>query len=281
MSRAFRLRRSSLSRFLLPFALSLSACALEAPPAERLLLDSPASPATTAEIDRQAREALERSKAKPDDVELALRASALLFAAADARMQRASLALLAGDEKDPETLIRVDDRVGDPARTEILSLCQSGLDAAERAIAQAPDSVGAHLHKGLHLSLVAWANGPARSAFAGYGSRLVDAIARAVALDPTFDHASPLRLQGRFRSQAPWPYKDREVARAALERAVELSPVVVNHLFLGDACWLDNDQGGARLHWLAATRAAGTEATKASDDQLRELARRRIEAAAR
>lgn len=281
MSRVPVLRRPL--RFVLWFAcaLPLAGCALDAPSAERLLLDQPASPEATAEIDRQALEALERSKAKPDDVELALKASALLFAAADARMQRASLALVGEAANDPETLIRVDDRVGDPARTEILSLCRSGLEVAERAVKSAPESASAHLHLGLHLSLVAWANGPARSAFAGYGSRLVDAIARAVALDPAFDHASPLRLQGRFRSQAPWPYRDREVARAALERAVELAPVVVNHLFLGDACWLDNDRGGARLHWEAATKAEGTVSTSASDAMLRELAKKRLEAAAR
>lgn len=281
MNRVPVLRRRLSPVLLFASVLALAGCALDAPPAERLLLDSPASPETTAEIDRQAREALERSKAKPDDVELALQSSALLFAAADARMQRASLLLLGDEPKEPEAVIRVDDRIGDPARTEILSLCRSGLDAAERAVKLAPESANAHLHLGLHLSLVAWANGPARSAFAGYGSRLVDAIARAVALDPAFDHASPLRLQGRFRSQAPWPYRDREVARAALERAVELAPVVVNHLFLGDACWLDNDLGGARLHWEAATKAEGTAATSASDSLLRELAKKRLEAVAR
>ncbi len=235
--------------------------------------------------------ALQRSESAPADPAAAVAAAVALFAAADLRLQRASLAWI--DEQRAATLPQIltaDDQVADPARTDILSLCTAGVAAAERALANLSGAtagaeptpvVAAHLQLGLHLSLVAWANGPARSLFAGYGPRLVAAIDAAVAADPTFDHGAPLRLQGRFRGRAPWPYGDRAAARAALQQAVGLAPIVVNQLFLGDVLYADGEPEAARTAWQAAIGADGSAATQASDELLRELARRRLQALGR
>jgi hypothetical protein len=261
---------------------------LSAPPAETFLgggrgnADADASGAGPTALDREAAEALAASKQRPDDADLALRAAAVLFQAADLRLQQGALSALdARRDADVAAVLAATDQVADGVRTEVLSLCTDGLAAADRAAASRPQDVAVQLHRALHLSFIAWANGPARSLFAGYGGKLVAAIDAAVAADPTFDHAAPLRLQGRFRAQAPWPYGDLPLAKTALARAVELAPIAINLLFSGDALWAGGDREAARAQWEAASTADGDESTRWSTPLLRELARRRLAALAR
>lgn len=233
--------------------------------------------ARQAQLDELARRALAASRANASDADAQLHAAALLFQAADLRMQRAATAWL--DEHPDATLaavLTVEDRIGDPARAEILSLCTSGLECADQALVAAPQSAAAHLYQALHLAWIAWANGPARSLVAGYGTRLVTALDAALALEPGFDHCAPLRLQGRFRSKAPWPYGDSEAADAALARAVQEAPLVVNHLFYGDALAAGEDLVGAVAQWRLAAAASADDSTRWSADLLRDLARRRL-----
>jgi hypothetical protein len=252
------------------------ACALSAPPAEQAL--APAG-APAGELDALAQAALERARAAPDDVAWQVEAAQRLFQAADLRLQRATLAWLdAHPDATRAAVLAAEDQVADAERTAILSLCTSGLELAQRARDAEPGNVAAALHTGLHLSLIAWANGPARSLFAGYGPKLVAAIDAALALDRTCDGGAPLRLQGRFRGQAPWPYGDLDVARAALAEAVELRPVPVSHLFFGDVLAKRGEHDAARAQWQLAVAAEADESTRWSADLLRELARRRLAA---
>jgi len=278
---AHRARRSPLWRAAgIALAAGLAGCALSAPPAEATLSAESGASSVLAALDAEAQAALQRSKQAPDDAAAAVAAAAVLFQAADLRLQLASLRALDAQQAPAiAAVLAADDAVGDPARTEILSLCTAGVDAAERALAQRPGDVAAQLQLGLHLSLVAWANGPARSLFAGYGSRLVAAIDAAVAADPMFDHGAPLRLLGRFRGKAPWPYGDLPAATAALHRATEQAPIVINHLFLGDALWAAGERAAAQQQWRLALTAEADASTRWSADQLRELARRRLRAA--
>lgn len=262
----------------------LGACALSAPPAEATLSLASSAPGsggadTLVELDALTRQAIEAAHAAPAEVSLQVDAAARLFQAADLRLQRATLAWLV---RHPEASLRVvlgaEDQVEDAQRREILSLCTAGLEFADRAAAAAPQHVGAHLHRGLHLSLIAWANGPARSLMAGYGPRLVAAIDRALTIDRGFDHGAPLRLQGRFRSKAPWPYGDLPGAKVALAQAVELASLPVNHLFHGDALAASGDAAGAEAQWRKAVEASADESTRWSAELLRELARRRLAA---
>lgn len=273
-----------------PALLLLAACALSAPPAASVLGGgAPAAAGEGAdssfaeraerwqvELDSEAKAALALADAAPADVDAALRATALLFQAADLRLQRATLALLLAEPPtSTQVILGADDRVADPARTEILSLCTAGLAAAERVVQARPESCAGHLHEGLHLSLISWANGPARSLFAGYGPRLVRAIDAALQRDAEFDHGAPLRLQGRFRSKAPWPYGDLALARTVLQRAAARFPNAVNQLFLGDALFAAGDRAAALQAWQLAETAAGDEATRWSTPLLQELARMR------
>lgn len=258
------------------FVFLLGACALSAPPPEQTL--APAG-APADGLDALAERALAAARAAPDDMALQVAAAQRLFQAADLRLQRATLAWLdAHPTATRAEVLAAEDRIVDPDRTAILSLCTSGLALAQRAREAEPANVEAALHEGLHLSLIAWANGPARSLFAGYGPKLVAAIDAALALDRTFDGGAPLRLQGRFRGQAPWPYGDLDLARAALAEAVALRPVPVSHLFFGDVLAMRGEDDAARAQWQLAVTAKADEATRWSADLLRELARRRLAA---
>jgi hypothetical protein len=199
--------------------------------------------------------------------------------AADLRLQRGAIVVLDA-KKDPSigAVMTADDDVSDEVHTQVLALCTDGLASADRAATTRPKDVAVQTYRALHLSLVAWANGPARSLFAGYGGKLTSAIDQAIAADATYDHGAPLRLSGRFRSKAPWPYGDMASAKASLTRAVELSPIAINCLFLGDALWLGGDHDGAAVQWRAATTAPGDESTHWSTPLVQELARRRLAA---
>lgn len=256
--------------------LAAAACAMEAKPVEAMFAE-PASDDAKAELDAVTQQAIAAARASVGDSGLAVAAAQRLFQSADLRLQRASVAWLdAHPGAKLRDVLATEDRLGDDVRGEILSLCTAGLEFADRAAAMDPRCVGARLHQGLHLSLIAWANGPARSLVAGHGSRLVAAIAAALAIDPEFDGGAPLRLQGRFRSKAPWPYGDVPTATAALTRAVAIGSVPVAHLFLGDAMVAAGDLPAARHQWQLAPQAAADESTRWSAELLRELARRRL-----
>ncbi len=255
---------------LLPGLLPLTACGLlDAAPATTVL--------TAEELDASAAAALARADATPTDLDAAMQATHLLFQAADLRLQRAQLAWLdAHPDADLAAIVVADDHLPTEAVAGILSLCSAGLAAAERVVAARPDDAEAQLHRALHLSLVAWANGPMRSLFAGFGPKLVEAIGAAVAKEPLFDNGAPLRLQGRFRGRAPWPYGDLELARRSLAEAAAAYPIVVNELFLGDVLLAAGERDAARAAWSRATAAADDATTKWSAELLRELARRRL-----
>lgn len=257
----------------LALALLNAACALSAPPAEQTL-------STTTAVDALAQTALAAARAAPDDVGAQLAATTSLFQAADLRLQQATLAWLdAHRDADRAAVLAAEDQLGDEVRAGIVSLCNEGLACAERAAKARPNDAAACLHEGLHLSLLAWANGPARSLMAGYGGRLVKAIDAALAADAEFDGGAPLRLQGRFRGKAPWPYGDVPAATKALARAVALRSVPVNHLFYGDVLAAAGDADAAAVQWRACIDAVADESTRWSADLLRELARRRLAAA--
>jgi len=248
-----------------------AACALSAPPADTTLTT------VTGDLDELARQALAAATAAPDDATAQILAATRLFQAADLRMQRATVAWLdAQRDADRAAVLAADDQLGDDVRRDIVSLCTEGLACAERAAAARPNEVAARLHVALHVSLLAWANGPARSLVAGYGGRLVKEVDAALAIDPKFDGGAPLRLSGRFRSKAPWPYGDLPAATKDLARAVEIASVPVNHLFLGDAEFVAKNVAAAEAQWRLAITAPADESTKWSAELLRELARRRL-----
>ena len=260
-------------------ALSLAACALTARPVEQTLGHDAAAAPSLAELDAATKDAVAASDAAPSDLRLLVAAARWLFLAADLRLQRATVAALAAQPNATrKQVLGAADLVTADERTAILSLATAGLGYAERAVTLQPSEAAARLHVALHLSLVAWANGAARSIVAGFGPKLVQAIDAALALDREGEGGAALRLQGRFRSQAPWPYSDLKLARESLARAVELAGNPVNHLFYGDALAASGDAAAAEQQWRLAALAKDDSATRWSGAALRELAQRRLAA---
>ncbi|MBM3973287.1 MAG: hypothetical protein FJ301_04215 [Planctomycetes bacterium] len=255
-------------------ALALAACApFEVPPAEATLREERGDRA----LETRTRAAITAADAAPADPKAALVASRWLFFAADWRMQRAICEWLRAHPAAARAdVLAADERVPDGVRKEVASLCQRGLEFADRAAAKLPGDVDARLHQALHTSLLAWSQGAAKALVAGYGRTIGNAVDAAVAIDPLFDGAAPLRLAGRFRSQAPWPYGDKPAAERALRRAVQATPNLVNCLFYGDALAASERFAEAEIEWRAAVGARSDAGTQWTGEFLREQARRRL-----
>ena len=172
-SRAFR-STALLSWLLLP------ACALSARPVDETLGTNAAD-----ELQGLVQTALAAVQAAPADAEAQLQASRRLFQLADRTLQQATAAWLAAHaDASRADVLAADDQVDAAVRQDVVSLCTRGLELADAAAAVRPDDVAVRLHQALHLSLLAWANGPARSLMAGYGPKMVKAIDQALLLDP-------------------------------------------------------------------------------------------------
>lgn len=230
-----------------------------------------------AELDHTAAAARKQAQQQPDDAALAVDAARSLFRAADVRMQRAELELLAkADVENPADLIGLDDDIGDSVRGEVLSLVEEGTKLADHALELTPDDPGARLYHALDLSLTGWGVGTMQALLRGLGPKISTATKQALKPDPTFEGGAPLRLRGRFLTRAPWPYGDLDQALDLLRRAVRVAPVPVNHLFLGDALWLNDQHDAAVAEWRQAVDAKADGHAEATDDVQREFARHRL-----
>jgi hypothetical protein len=253
-------------------------CALSAPPATDTL-GAGIDPTALGTPDAAAQTALGAALARPDDPALALAASRALFAAADHRLQAAVVDwLTAHPGAGIAAVVVADDQLGSALREQVVSLCQQGLELAQQAAMREPTGA-AKLQEALHLSMLAWANGATRALLAGFGPKLANAIAAAVAADEAVDGGGPLRLQGRFRSRAPWPYADLALAERSLRRAVELHSICIHWLFLGDVLWAADRRDEAQAAWQSAVNAGDDDSTRWVGDLLRRQAAARLRAA--
>jgi tetratricopeptide (TPR) repeat protein len=133
-----------------------------------------------------------------------------------------------------------------------LAYAQTGREYAERARAVQPGRVEPHYYLALNTAKVAEA-----------GNKLtlikpMIAIAEAAArIDPRYDEAGAYRFIGKVYLTAPaWPVSvgSPEKAIEFLERAVSISPIAINRLFLGEAYFHDESYAKAKLHIGAALR---------------------------
>jgi hypothetical protein len=274
-----------------------SGCLLDAAPAEGVLARTDGEPPGAdgddeslplaergrrlqGDVDRLSAAALAEARRAEGDPDLALEAARRLFQAADLRLRRCAMSTMTvNPPADVEQVFEAEEEIEDESVVEeVLSLCTTGLELAETVVQSRPRDVDAQLHKALHLSMVARMNGPTRSLLAGFGPKLKATIATAVELGPDHDCAGPLRLQGRFLSQAPWPFGDLDAALLALQRAVEAAPVCINHLFLGDALYAAEQKAAAVAEWQAALAAPICASNRYSGPFLRAAAERRLAA---
>ena len=228
-----------------------------------------------AEFDARARAARSAAIAAPEDTSALLRASRALFMAADARVQRASLDHVRSLDKPALTdVLNAADSTNDATRAQVEALSAEGLEFAERALKLDPELPGALLYRAIHSTLLAWSVGPARAVLEGLASKAGSATKQCLAAGKTQEAAAPLRIRGRFLSKAPWPVGDNEEAIALLQEAVQLAPVTLNWLFLGDALHAQGDTTRAQDAWRSAASAESDSDSAALGAYHRETARR-------
>jgi len=114
-----------------------------------------------------------------------------------------------------------------------------GVSHGGQAVAHADDRVEGHYYLALNMVKTVEA-----SAEVDKLEPMLEVARRAVAIDPGFDAAGPLRLVGKVFMVAPeWPTSvgDRDEAVEMLKRAVTLAPTPMNRLFLGQAFYHVDD----------------------------------------
>ncbi|MCA8951027.1 MAG: hypothetical protein KDE27_16095 [Planctomycetes bacterium] len=257
-------RRATSFAFATVLLLAAAACSLTAPPVDDV-------------------QALAEFRAAPEDRAAAMRATHALFQTADLTVQEALVG--AANELDhpatPAAILAAEAELPAAVRDRVLGLATAGAEAAEAVLAAPGPSetttrVDAEVHLALHLTFVAWANGPMRSLMAGYGTRILAAMDRALALDPLWDNGAPLRLKGRFLAQAPWPVGDRDAALELLQRAVAHAPLPIHHLFLGDLLFQRGDTAAATEQWRAVLTSSPDATTAAAAPWHRRMAEHRL-----
>ncbi len=225
---------------------------------------------------------LPRARAEDASYEDLMAASRALVLNADLRLQ-STLALKSPPAPlpAPEVLIDLEDEVSSELKSEIRSLASGSANFARRALELRPGDPAAELFSTLGAGLRLWSMPTLQALASGAATTLPGQIKRLAATSPDFEGASPLRLKGRFQSRAPWPFKDLEAGRDALTAAVNVAPIPLNLLFLGDAHWLCGEQEAALERWLEATTARADAETESAAPFIQEIARLRIESAAR
>ena len=220
---------------------------------------------------------LERARAEDASYELLMATSRALILNADLRLQSAlALDMDPADLPPPPDLIDLEDEVSSELKAEIRSLATSSAAFADRALALRPGDPAAALFRTLGTGLRLWSMPTLQALASGAATTLPGRIKTLAANAPELEGASPLRLKGRFQSRAPWPFKDLEEGEATLTAAVEVAPIPLNLLFLGDALWLRGEEEGARERWSAAVRAEADAETLVAAPLIREIARLRL-----
>ena len=260
----------------------LTACALTPGPIASALSES---------RDQRSIAAVQAFRSDPNNAVLALDAARSLFGLVDGIVQQALLdELRALPSPDVDELLAADRVLPAQVRDRVVTLATTGAEAAQAAVTvladapglgadQAAACVDAQLHLALHLSFLAWANGPVASLMSGHAGRISKAMDAAIALDPEFDHCAPLRLKGRFLARAPWPVGDQLAARKLLTRAAQSAPTPIHHLFLGDLLYELSERDIAVQQWQSVLSAEPDSATAAVAALHREMARLRLLAA--
>lgn len=189
--------------------------------------------------------------------------------------------LLGLSASDLDALVDAEDRLGKSLLAELRTVTAEGAAHAEAAVALEPDGVEGHLYLALNLAIHALARSHAAAVIEGLPGRIQAAYGRALSIDATYASGGGYRLEGKFLMSAPWPIRDYAAAGRALDNANGIAPVRQNFLFLGDLRYREGRSDEALAMWRRACETPVHPATASIDDAVLELARRRVEVAAR
>jgi tetratricopeptide (TPR) repeat protein len=162
-------------------------------------------------------------------------------------------------------------------KDEMARIAAYGVELAEAAVEKEPESAEAHLYLAATTSLRAISTSRFRALVGGLGGDIKKSIRRSLELDRYADAAGALTLEGKFRAVAPWPHRDREMAEKALLEAARNASSVQVYLLLGDTYHLQERFDEAVEAWRYAETHPTPAPTETLDEQLRALARQRLE----
>jgi len=187
--------------------------------------------------------------------------------------------LLSVSASDLHALVDAEDRLGARAEAKLRELTAEGAAHAEAAVALRADGVEGHLYLALNLAIHGLTRSRTAAMLEGLPGRIRTAYERALELDDGYAAGGGYRLKGKYLMSAPWPIRDYEEARAALDEANGIAPVRQNYLFLGDLGFREDRLDEAIVAWRRALDGPAHSATDDIDEAVRELARRRLVAA--
>jgi tetratricopeptide (TPR) repeat protein len=142
-----------------------------------------------------------------------------------------------------------------PNNDQSLGYAARGRDYATSALQINRARVEPHLYLAYNLAKIAEAKSSLK-----YIRPMVAEAQEAARIDERYDGASPLRFLGKVYLTAPaWPVSIGSADKALeyLERAVQLAPNPMNHLFLGEAYYSDEQYGKAKQLIQRALREPG------------------------
>ena len=103
-------------------------------------------------------------------------------------------------------------------------LGQEAYELAQRAIAANPNDVAGHYWAALSIGSAAESMGVLRALASGVEGKFKRPLARATALDETYDHGGVPVVWAAYYLELPWPKRDRAKAAQQAQRALAINP---------------------------------------------------------
>jgi hypothetical protein len=191
--------------------------------------------------------------------------------------ERLNEMLLSLDLTSLDAVVWGDIKLTSNQKDEMARIAAYGVELAQAGVEREPESAEAHLYLAATTSLRAISTSRLKALLSGLGGDIKKGIHRSLELDRYVEDAGALTLLGKFRAVAPWPHRDRDEAVESLLEAARNAPSVQAYLLLGDAYHLEERFDEAAEAWRYAEKLPAPAPTPKLDEQLRALARQRLE----
>ena len=133
---------------------------------------------------------------------------------------------------------------------------KDGWDLAERAIVLNPNDVAGYYWAAFCMGNYALGLGVVKALSQGMEGKFRDRLARAQALNPTYDWGGAETAWGRFFDKLPWPKRDRKKAEEHFRKAIELNPSALRARVYLASSYHDSDRVIEAKHLLDEVAAA-------------------------
>jgi hypothetical protein len=133
---------------------------------------------------------------------------------------------------------------------------KEGWDVAERAIAANPNDVAGYYWAAVCMGNYVLGLGVMKALSSGLEGRFRDRMARATAIDDSYQAGGVETAWGRFFEKLPWPKRDRKQAEAHLQRALAINPAALRARVYLASVYLDTDRPAQAKRLLDEVAAA-------------------------